>query len=162
MVDSMVTWGTQMRRNVWMGVTACVLSLSAVRADDLPTNVSVTTPDAIKWQRSESGRDVAYILGRPDQPGPYLYLVKWPPNSKERAHMHPDSRYGTVLSGKHYIGYGDHFDETKLLADVPGTMFTEPARTAHFGMTKDEGAVLYFYGTGPSAIIPVEKAESAK
>jgi hypothetical protein len=151
-----------MQRTVWMGLAACVLAWSAARADDLPEGVSVTPPDAIKWQRSASGRDIAYILGRPDRPGPYLYLVKWPPYSKERAHMHPDARYGVVLSGKHYIGYGDHFDEAKLHADGPGTMFTEPARTSHFGMTKEEGAVLYFYGTGPSAIIPVENSEAAR
>jgi hypothetical protein len=141
---------------------ACVFGLSAVHAQELPDGVSVTPPAAIKWQHSASGRDVAYILGRPDQPGPYLYLVKWPPNSKERAHMHPDARVGMVVAGKHYIGYGDHFDETRLHADEVGTSFTEPARTAHFGMTKEEGAVLYFYGVGPSAIIPVEKAEGAK
>jgi hypothetical protein len=151
-----------MRGRILWGVAAGLLAWSAGHAEDLPEGVSVTPPDSIKWQRSASGRDVAYIMGRPDQPGPYLYLVKWPPNSKERAHMHPDARYGTVLSGKHYIGYGDSFDEAKLHADGPGTMFTEPARTAHFGMTREEGAVLYFYGIGPSAIIPIEKAEGAR
>jgi hypothetical protein len=147
---------------ILFGLAACMLALSVAHAEDLPDGVSVTPPAAIKWQRSASGRDVAYILGRPDQPGPYLYLVKWPPNSKEPAHMHPDARYGMVISGKHYIGYGDHFDEAKLHADEVGTSFTEPARTAHFGMTREEGAVLYFYGTGPSAIIPVEKAGGAE
>ena len=150
-----------MQARILFGFAACVLNCSVGHAQDLPDGVSITPPSAIKWQPSASGREVAYILGRPDQAGPYLYLVKWPPNSKEPAHMHPDARYGMVISGTHYIGYGDHFDETKLHADSVGTSFTEPARVAHFGMTKEEGAVLYFYGTGPSAIIPVEKAGSA-
>jgi hypothetical protein len=150
-----------MQARILFGFAVCVFAGSVGYAQDLPDGVSVTPPGAIKWQPSASGREVAYILGRPDQAGPYLYLVKWPPNSKEGAHMHPDARYGMVISGTHYIGYGDHFDETKLHADGVGTSFTEPARVAHFGMTKEEGAVLYFYGTGPSAIIPVEKAGSA-
>ena len=71
------------------------------------------------------------------------------------AHVHPDDRCSTVISGTHYIGYGDRFDETKLHAHTVGTFFTEPANTAHFGVTKDEGAILYFYGVGPSGNKPL-------
>jgi len=48
----------------------------------------------------------------------------------------------------------------KLHAHPAGTFFTEPANTPHFGMTKDEGAVLHFYGIGPSGRTPLEKEES--
>lgn len=108
---------------------------------------------------SPSGRKNAYLLGHPGKPGPYLYMVKWPPNDKSLAHFHPDDRYGVVVSGVHYIGYGDKFDEKKLHAHPAGTFFTEPANTPHFGMTKGEGAVLYFYGMGPGGTRPLEKAE---
>jgi hypothetical protein len=31
-----------------------------------------------------------------------------------------------------------------------GTFFTEPKRVRHFGVMKDEGAIPYFVGAGPS------------
>ena len=98
----------------------------------------------------------AKLLGDSDKPGPYLNLVKWPPNTKALAHKHPDARYGMLISRVHYIGYGDKFDEKKLHVHPAGTYFTEPPDTPHFGMTKGEGAVLYFYGTGPSGSTPLE------
>jgi quercetin dioxygenase-like cupin family protein len=129
-------------------------------SNELPPGVKVLAPEQIKWVKSPgpSGRETANLLGDPKQPGPYLYLVKWPPNGKELAHKHPDDRYGVVISGVHYIGYGDKFDAKKLHTDKAGTYFTEPANTPHFGITKGEGAVLLFYGTGPTAVIPVEEA----
>jgi len=136
---------------------AALAVFSASLADDLPPGVTLLTPDKIQWVKTASGRELAYLHGHPDKPGPYLYLVKWPPHNKALAHKHPDNRYGMVLSGTHYIGYGDRFDEKTLHAHPAGSYFTEPANTAHFGLTKDEGAVLYFYGVGPSGNQPLEK-----
>jgi ChrR-like protein with cupin domain len=147
-----------------MNLSYCILSCaalvavsSAVAEEKLPKGVTLTTPDKIQWVKTPSGRELAYLHGHPDKPGPYLYLVKWPPNNKALAHKHPDDRYGIVLSGTHYIGYGDRFDEKKLHAHPAGSYFTEPADTAHFGLTRGEGAVLYFYGVGPSGNVALEK-----
>jgi hypothetical protein len=144
------------------GVLLSLIAYGARGAEDFPPGVTLIKPEQFKWEKSASGRDLAYLLGHPDKPGPYLYLVKWPPNDKALAHKHPDNRYGMVVSGIHYIGYGDKFDEKKLHAHTAGTFFTEPANTAHFGMTKSEGAVLYFYAIGPSGSTPLEKAAPAK
>jgi hypothetical protein len=38
-----------------------------------------------------------------------------------------------------------------------GSFFTEPAHLRHLGVTKDEGTVLYFVGTGPSTNEDPEK-----
>ena len=136
---------------------AALAVFSVSLAEDLPPGVTLLTPDKIQWVKTPSGRELAYLHGHPNKPGPYLYLVKWPPHNKALAHKHPDDRYGMVLSGTHYIGYGDRFDEKKLHAHPAGSYFTEPANTGHFGLTKDEGAVLYFYGIGPSGNLPLEK-----
>ena len=144
---------------------AALLSLAAYTAhaaDELPPGVTLVKPEAMKWEKSASGRENAYLLGHPSKAGPYLYLVKWPPNSKALAHKHPDQRYGMVVSGVHYIGYGEKYDEKKLHAHPAGTYFTEPANTAHFGKTMGEGAVLYFYAVGPSGNTPLEKEEAKK
>jgi hypothetical protein len=143
------------------GILLSLIAYAARGAEDLPPGVSLIAPSEMKWVRSASGRENSYLLGHHSKPGPYLYLVKWPPNSKALAHKHPDHRYGMVVSGVHYIGYGDKFDEKKLHVHAAGTFFTEPANTPHFGMTKGEGAVLYFYSVGPSGNTPVEKAGPA-
>jgi hypothetical protein len=135
---------------------AATLSLAARAADPLPPGVKLIDPDAIPWVKTPSGRENACLLGDPTRPGPYLCLVKWPPWTKALAHTHPEDRYGMVLSGVHYIGYGSKFDEARLKPHPAGTYFTEPANTPHFGMTKGEGAVLYFYAIGPSGTRPVE------
>jgi hypothetical protein len=49
------------------------------------------------------------------------------------------------------------FDESKLEERPAGSFFTEPKGVRHFGMTKDEGVVLYFVGTGPSTTDNLEK-----
>ncbi|HJY76614.1 MAG TPA: cupin domain-containing protein [Burkholderiales bacterium] len=147
-----------MRMIFWVLSCAALAAFSpALAEEDLPKGVTLITPDKIQWVKTPSGRELAYLHGHPDKPGPYLYLVKWPPNNKALAHKHPDDRYGIVLSGTHYIGYGDRFDEKKLHAHPAGSYFTEPANTAHFGLTRGEGAVLYFYGVGPSGNMPLEK-----
>jgi uncharacterized RmlC-like cupin family protein len=87
----------------------------------------------------------------------YIQLVRWPPHTINKAHSHPDDRYAFVVSGTFYHGYGERFDEGKLEARPAGSFFTEPARLRHFGVTRDEGVILYFVGTGPSTNDDPEK-----
>jgi len=135
---------------------ATIASVIAV-AQDLPAGVRIITPGGVRWiLNPTNGLESASLLGDSTKPGPYLQLVKWPTNKRLPAHKHPDDRYGMVISGVHYVGYGDKFDEAKLHAHPAGTYFTEPANTPHFGMTMGEGAVLYFYGVGPSGSTPLE------
>ena len=122
----------------------------------LPPGVELKHLSEMKWEPSKSGRHQAYLVGHPSKPGPYVLAVKWPPHSKALAHKHPDFRCAMVLEGVHYIGYGDKYDEAKLHRHTAGTWFTEPAQQGHFGLTKDEGTILYFYGMGPSAFEPLE------
>jgi hypothetical protein len=139
-------------------ITAPLLlaAFTAHAADPLPPGVTLLDPSAIPWTKLAGGREGACVLGDPTKAGAYLCFVKWPPHNKALAHVHPENRYGIVVSGVHYIGYGDKFDEKKLTAHPAGTYFTEPANTPHFGMTKGEGAVLYFYAIGPSGTKALE------
>ena len=122
----------------------------------LPPGVELKHLSEMKWEHSKSGRDQCYLLSHPSKPGPYVVAVKWPPHSKALAHKHPDYRCAMVLDGVHYIGYGEKYDEAKLHRHTAGTWFTEPAGQGHFGLTKEEGTILYFYGMGPSAFEPLE------
>ena len=122
-----------MRVICWVLSYAALAAFSAALAgEDLPKGVTLITPDKIQWVKTPSGRELAYLHGHPDKPGPYLL-------PREMA------------------AYGDRFDERKLHAHPAGSYFTEPANTAHFGLTRGEGAVLYFYGVGPSGNVPLEK-----
>lgn len=115
--------------------------------------------DKMPWIKSPdgSGRELATLVGDRAKPGLYIQLVRWPPHMINKAHAHPDDRYAVVLSGMFYHGYGDKFDEGRLEARPAGSFFTEPARVRHFGVTKDEGTILYFVGTGPSTNDDPEK-----
>jgi len=102
-------------------------------------------------------QEFATVVGDRAKPGLYIQLVRWPPHATLKAHSHPDDRYVMVLSGTFYHGIGEKFDVSKLEARPTGTFFTEPKGVRHFGMTKDEGAVLYFVGTGPSTTDNLER-----
>ena len=89
-----------MKRFMFATVLLCAAVFTARAADELPPGVTLVKPDAMKWEKSASGRENAYLMGHPSKAGPYLYLVKWPPNSTALAHKHPDQRYGMVVSGE--------------------------------------------------------------
>ena len=113
----------------------------------------------MKWVKGSdgTGREFATVVGDRSKPGLYIQLVRWPPHTTAKAHSHPDDRYAFVLSGTFYHGYGDKFDASKLEMRPAGAFFTEPARLRHFGVTKDDGTILCFVGTGPSTTDDPEK-----
>lgn len=130
--------------------TAALASIH-VYAQDVPSNVTLFNFKDAKWEKSPTGES-AKIYGDQAKPGPYLFLTKprpgmGPPN---RPHTHPDTRTYTVITGTWYIGFGDKFDESKLIALGPGSFYTEPAGVAHFVVVKNEGTIVQISGTGPS------------
>ena len=115
--------------------------------------------DKMPWTKIHGidSQEFATIVGDRAKPGLYIQLVRWPPHAVLKAHSHPDDRYAIVLRGTFYHGIGEKFDESKLEARPVGSFFTEPKGVRHFGMTRDEGVVLYFVGTGPSTTDNLEK-----
>ena len=55
-----------------------------------------------------------------------------------------------VISGVWFFGYGPSADETEAKVLKPGSFYTEPAGAPHFAMTRDEPAVVYITGFGPT------------
>jgi quercetin dioxygenase-like cupin family protein len=139
--------------------TPCLAQqFSIMPGGDLP--VAAIELDKMPWTKIpgiSAAQDFATIVGDRAKPGLYIQLVRWPPHAVLKAHSHPDDRYVLVLSGTFYHGIADKFDEGKLEARPAGSFFTEPKGVRHFGMTKDEGTVLYFVGTGPSTTDNLEK-----
>jgi hypothetical protein len=96
------------------------------------------------------GSTRAAIFGDPSRAGPYLHVIRVPPNMTSPPHEYSDARTYTVIAGTWYLGFGDHYDAAKLVALHAGSFYRLPARTAVFTTTKDDGAVIQIGGTGPS------------
>ena len=93
---------------------------------------------------------VVTLLGDPSQPGPYSQLLRVAPHASIPAHHHAGNRVGTVLSGTWHFAYGSHFDESALKTLPAGSVYTEPAGSAHFAQTGDEAVTVLVTGYGPT------------
>jgi quercetin dioxygenase-like cupin family protein len=130
-----------------------------VNAQQVPAGVVMLDIQKVQWEKSATGEN-AKIVGDQSKPGPYTFLTKPrpAPGPQNRPHTHPDTRSYTVISGTWYVGFGDKFDESKLIGLKPGSFYTEPAGVAHFVVIKDEGVIVQISGTGPSRLIPADAA----
>src|SRR5262245_36602258 len=107
----------EVKKQLFLMMLCATIASAIAVAQDLPAGVRIIPPEPIRWSLNPTnGLESAPLLGDSTKPGPYLQLVKWPPNKRLPAHKHPDDRYGMVISGVHYVGYGDKFDESKLHA----------------------------------------------
>jgi quercetin dioxygenase-like cupin family protein len=144
-----------------LGVLISTAGLAQQTAPAPPSALPVFSVelDKVQWTKNPNGGplQVATLVGDRTKPGLYIQLVRWPPHTINKAHSHPDDRYAVVLAGTFYHGFGDRYDESNLEIRPVGSFFTEPARLRHFGITKDEGVILYFVGTGPSTNDDPEK-----
>ena len=99
-----------------------------------------------------SAVQVIVIYGDPSKPGLYTILLKVAANTKIPAHLHPDERIATVVSGTWYFGYGDKFDESKLKQLPVGSVYSEVENQNHFAMAKGEPVIVEITGYGPSGV----------
>jgi quercetin dioxygenase-like cupin family protein len=92
------------------------------------------------------------IMGDPSKPGIYMILLEVAPNTKIAAHLHPDQRAATVLSGTWHFGYGNIFNQTKLKTLPAGSIYSEVAGQNHFAMTGKDPVIVEITGFGPSGV----------
>jgi quercetin dioxygenase-like cupin family protein len=97
------------------------------------------------------------LLGDPTKPGPYTIEIRVPAHTRIQAHTHRDARSAVVVSGTWYFGYGPLAEEAKVKALPPGSFYTEPADDAHFALTRDEPAIVYISGYGPTDTVYTAK-----
>lgn len=109
-----------------------------------------------------AGVQVIVIQGDPAKPGLYTIILKVEANTKIAAHLHPDDRIGTVISGTWHFGYGDKFDESALKKLPVGSIYSEVAGQNHFAMTGNEPVVVAISGNGPSGVTYVNPADEPK
>ena len=109
-----------------------------------------------------SAVQVIVIYGDPSKDGLYAILLKVAANTKIPAHLHPDSRIGTVVSGTWYFGYGDKFDKSKLKKLPVGSVYSEGKGQNHFAMTGEKPVIVQITGYGPSGVTYVNPADDPK
>jgi hypothetical protein len=138
----------------------------ASQAADAPMPLLIATPQQLSVTRSASetagvsqvsGQSATVLYGDPTKPG-----LRLEPHKRIMPLSHPDSRFVTILSGTFYIAFGDTFDETKLKALPPGGIYTEPAKTNHFGESRDESVVVAITGYGPSGTTYANPADAPR
>jgi quercetin dioxygenase-like cupin family protein len=92
---------------------------------------------------------LAVLVGDPAKPGPYLIRVKLPGGTKMMPHRHPEDRIYTVIAGVFYIGLGEVFDESKLMAFGPGSVVVLPGGQSHFHYAKSGEYITQVTAIGP-------------
>ena len=126
------------------------------------TGQVLVLPDQIEWKAPPmvGGATTAILYGDPTKAGVYVTRTKFPAGTKGMPHTHPDEwRTVVVLSGTHYFGLGEQWDEAKLKVHPPGTFFSEPFKAPHFAWAKEGEVVLQITATGPTATTNIEQSK---
>ena len=73
---------------------------SAALAEGDPAGHVLLAPENLKWVDIPTlpGAKQAVLYGNPKEAGPYVMRIKFPPNTKNPPHTHPDNRQATVIS----------------------------------------------------------------
>jgi len=105
---------------------------------------------------------LAVVVGHPSDPGPYVVRVKVPSGVKLMPHRHQEDRVYTVISGVFYIGLGEQFDETKLVAYPPGSVIVLPGGTPHFHWAKSGEYITQVTALGPISLDYVNRQDDPR
>jgi quercetin dioxygenase-like cupin family protein len=112
-------------------------------------------PSELGFVKQPNGTLQAVAVGDPAKAEPYALRVRIPAGTRVAPHFHPDARIVIVMSGTLYLGYGDRFDEQAMKVLPAGSVFTEPAKQAHYTWAKDMPVVLHVTGNGPTGVTEV-------
>jgi quercetin dioxygenase-like cupin family protein len=112
----------------------------SIRAEDIQWTTFAAYPPGVH---------LGILVGDPGKPAPYTIRVKVPGGVKMMPHKHPEDRVYTVISGVFYIGQGDQFDESKLVAFAPGSVVVLPGNQSHFHWAKSGEYISQVTAIGP-------------
>lgn len=135
-----------------LGAT-CINSIAQV---EIPAPVM---PASLLWFSPPNNPSLqgTWVHGAEQNTGLYILRVKLAASGRIPPHTHPDERNSTVLSGTLYVGFGETFEESKLVAIPAGGLYVAPANVPHYIWAKD-GAVMYQEaGVGPTATVPAKR-----
>jgi quercetin dioxygenase-like cupin family protein len=138
-----------------------VLSLGLLAGLVQAKTFDAVLPDSsnLNWTAVKTmppGAEVAILMGNPTKKEPFIARIKLPAGYTVPVHSHPVNEYDTVISGTWYLGSGKtiNLDETKAL--TAGSFINIPARSLHYGITKEE-TIIQISGVGPWGMIYPKK-----
>jgi hypothetical protein len=123
---------------------------------------AVPTTGAGAGTSGVQGIRTTVICGDPAGQGPYAIALSVPKDTHIAAHTHRDARIAVVAQGLWHFGYGNRASDDATKALKPGSVYTEPADTAHFAYTTQEGSVVYIFGNGPTDTRYVEESQQPR
>lgn len=135
----------------------CVFCATPAFAEDVLVPHAVS-PDQQTWFSPPgfTGVKGAWMLSDGKSAASYALRVRLEAGARIPPHTHPDTRYSTVLSGTLYVGFGDRFDESKLVAIPQGAVYEAPADVPHFLLARDGPVEYQEGGVGPTGTTPVK------
>jgi quercetin dioxygenase-like cupin family protein len=122
-------------------------------------------PEDIIWRAFDafpSEARLAILVGDPAQSGPYVIRVRVPRGVRLMPHSHPEDRIYTVISGVFYIGLGDTFDESRLVAYPPGALVVLPGGQPHFHCAMSSDYISQVSATGPLGMEYIDPAHDPR
>ena len=150
------------RRSGILSVLAFILGCGISSAAEInPAAVAFKLPEQIEWKDplGVSGAKTAVLFGDPSKPGLYVMLIKWLPGNFSRPHFHPNDRFFMVVKGTWWVGTGNKFDPDNTVPMRAGTFVTHFAKQVHWNGAKDEEAIIFLSGEGPTTTTRVEEAK---
>jgi quercetin dioxygenase-like cupin family protein len=136
-----------------IAVALCTITVFAQSSALDPVRLSAEDMKDVKWVLMPNGTYRANFAGDDKKPGIYAYRTRFPVGFKSQPHFHPDDRIVTVLDGTLYVAFGERFDEGAMKSLPVGSVFTEPAKQAHYVWAKDSEVVIQVIGIGPSGVV---------
>src|ERR1700730_40212 len=116
-------------------------------------------PEDMKWNSFAAfppAARLAVLVGDPAKLGLYVIRVRLPRRTRVMPHKHAEDRIYTVMSGTFYIGLGETFDESKLMAYAPGSVVVLPGNQPHFHFAKSGEYVTQVSAIGPLGLSYVD------
>jgi len=110
-------------------------------------------PSSFRWLSppNNPALQAAWVLGNEQKPGPHLLRVRLAAGGRISPHTHSDERNSTVLAGTLYVGFGETFDESKVIAVPAGAVYVTPAKLPHYVWAKSGEVIYQEAGVGPTA-----------
>lgn len=130
------------------------LSTGLSNAEKVSLESQTMQLDSVEWQTNPNiaGVQNAIVVGDPYSIELYAMLGKMDAGTVFPAHVHPDNRITTVVSGVMYYGVGEQFNPNDTMAYPVGSIIYTAAGTPHFMWSKEGEALAQETGFGPTGI----------
>ena len=148
--------------STWQAISVLIKTSDAGQRLDPTEITAITANGGGAGSSGLTGIQTRVLKGDPTKPGLYTIQLTVPANTTIKAHLHPDDRIATVISGTWYIGYGDSFNSSELKALPAGSFYTEPSHRSHFAETRDEDVIVQITGVAPSSTRYIDPATDPK